>query len=149
MEYGKRVIALGFFDGVHAGHAALLNKTKETAERLGVTPAVLSFDTPPVKTIDGAPVPLITSTLDRADIIKRLYGIDPRTQPYDEKKLLKVRGQFLTETRILLGLDQFPQSFKFFQCFHCNTHSFPTARSVRKKCLSRNSGMHSFYIYRQ
>ena len=27
----KRAIALGFFDGVHLGHAALLNKTKERA----------------------------------------------------------------------------------------------------------------------
>ncbi len=32
------------------------------------------------------------------DEYKRLYGTDPRKEPYDEHKLLKVRGQFLTET---------------------------------------------------
>ncbi|MGM9521227.1 MAG: riboflavin biosynthesis protein RibF [Oscillospiraceae bacterium] len=76
MEQGKRVIALGFFDGVHLGHGALLRTAAQRASELGVEPAVISFDIPPSKTIDNAPVPLINSPLDRADIMKRFYGID-------------------------------------------------------------------------
>ena len=76
MEKGKRVIALGFFDGVHLGHGALLRRTVELAGEYGVEPAVISFDTPPGKAIGGAPVPMINSPLDRADIIRRVYGID-------------------------------------------------------------------------
>lgn len=75
MEYGKRVIALGFFDGVHAGHAALLKKAVEKADELGVPPAVISFDNHPVKMITGVTVPLINSPLDRADLMRRLFGI--------------------------------------------------------------------------
>ncbi len=71
----KRVIALGFFDGVHIGHGALLNKTKALAQELGATPAVMTFDTHPEKQITGRPVPLICSPEDRADIIHRIYGI--------------------------------------------------------------------------
>lgn len=76
MENGRRVIALGFFDGVHLGHGALLRRARQRAQELGVEPAVISFDIPPSKTIGGEAVPLINSPLDRADIMKRLYGID-------------------------------------------------------------------------
>ena len=34
MSDRKKVVALGFFDGVHLGHAALLNRAKEVAEKL-------------------------------------------------------------------------------------------------------------------
>ena len=50
----KRVIALGFFDGVHLGHAALMKMTKRRAEERGVTPAVLTFDTHPDTLVKGA-----------------------------------------------------------------------------------------------
>ena len=43
----KRAIALGFFDGVHIGHAALLKRTKERAAEIGAVPSVLSFDVHP------------------------------------------------------------------------------------------------------
>ena len=46
MAERKCVLALGFFDGVHRGHGALLSKTVERARELGVTPAVFTFDRP-------------------------------------------------------------------------------------------------------
>ena len=53
MAYRKRAIALGFFDGVHIGHGALLNKTKERARECGAEPSVLSFDVHPDKLVFG------------------------------------------------------------------------------------------------
>lgn len=47
MEDKKRVVALGFFDGVHRGHAALLRRVKETAEQLDAVPAAVTFDKHP------------------------------------------------------------------------------------------------------
>lgn len=76
MQSIKRVIALGFFDGVHLGHAALMNKTKERAEELSALPSVLSFDTHPDNLVLGADVPLINSASGREDIIRRYFGID-------------------------------------------------------------------------
>ena len=72
----KRVIALGFFDGVHLGHAALMRKTKERAEELGVMPSVLSFDVHPDNLVFGREVPLINSAAGREDIIRRCFGIE-------------------------------------------------------------------------
>ena len=72
----KRAIALGFFDGVHIGHGALLKKTKERAAELGAVPSVLSFDVHPDKLVFGKDVGLINSALGREEIIRRCYGID-------------------------------------------------------------------------
>ena len=43
----KRIIALGFFDGLHRGHATLMERAKERAAELGASPAVMTFDTHP------------------------------------------------------------------------------------------------------
>jgi len=72
----KRVLALGFFDGVHLGHAALIRKTVEQAKKLGAIPAVLTFDVHPDTLVLGNPVPLITSPEDRAELVRRLFGVE-------------------------------------------------------------------------
>jgi len=72
----KRAIALGFFDGVHIGHGALLRKTKERAGELGAVPSVLSFDVHPDTLVLDREVPLINSALGREELIRRCYGID-------------------------------------------------------------------------
>lgn len=72
----RRVIALGFFDGVHRGHISLMERTKQRALELGVTPAALSFDTHPDTLVKGVEVPLINSPAGRAEIIRRVCGIE-------------------------------------------------------------------------
>ena len=39
----KMIFALGFFDGVHLGHQALLRACVELAEKIGVKTAGISF----------------------------------------------------------------------------------------------------------
>ena len=81
----RRVIALGFFDGVHLGHAVLLACVKARAAELGATPAVLTFDNHPSGIVRGNQVPLINSLEDRIDLIRRLHGIaDVIVLPFDE-----------------------------------------------------------------
>ena len=69
-------MALGFFDGIHVGHGALLNKTKEMAASLDASPSVLTFDIHADNIVFGKEVPLINSASDREDIIRREFGID-------------------------------------------------------------------------
>lgn len=76
MTEQKRAIALGFFDGVHIGHGALLKRTKERAAQIGALPSVLSFDVHPDTLVFGREVPLINSAAGREDLIHRLFGIE-------------------------------------------------------------------------
>ncbi len=71
----KRVIALGFFDGIHIGHLALIDKAKARAKELGAIPSIYTFDRHPASVISGTPVPLITSPLGRIEEVRRLSGV--------------------------------------------------------------------------
>ena len=75
MNTTKRVIALGFFDGVHMGHGALLNRVTETAARLGVTPAAFTFDRSPTAVLTKQEIPLLSSVEDRIWLMQHYYGI--------------------------------------------------------------------------
>jgi riboflavin kinase/FMN adenylyltransferase len=72
----RRVIALGFFDGVHIGHSALLERTLAIARERQLIPSVITFDTYPKSLVTGKKVPLINSAEDRAGLIHRVFGID-------------------------------------------------------------------------
>ena len=69
-------MALGFFDGVHIGHAALLRRTVERAYGAGARPSVMSFDTHPDCLVLGRPVRLLGDTRSRAELINRISGIE-------------------------------------------------------------------------
>lgn len=75
MDRTKRVIALGFFDGVHNGHGALLRKVAQTAAQLDATPAAFTFDRQPAAAITGTKVPLLSSSDDRIWLMRHYYGI--------------------------------------------------------------------------
>lgn len=72
----QKVMALGFFDGIHVGHAALINKIKQRAEETGAEPAVLTFDVHPDNLVFKKTVPLINSAEDRENILIRCFGIN-------------------------------------------------------------------------
>lgn len=76
MSVQKNVIALGFFDGVHRGHQALLKCAVERGEELHMRPAVFTFDRSPKEFVSGVPVPLITAPEDRREEIGRFFPIE-------------------------------------------------------------------------
>lgn len=71
----KRAVALGFFDGVHIGHGALLRRTREIAEKLSLSPCVMTYSNHPSSVLSGKCVPLINSAEEREGLIAELYGI--------------------------------------------------------------------------
>ena len=75
LNKSKRVIALGFFDGVHRGHGALLERVVEKSRELGAVASAFTFDRSPTAAITGQVVPLLSSVEDRAWLMRTCYGI--------------------------------------------------------------------------
>ena len=64
-----RAIALGYFDGVHLGHRALMQRAVERAKQIGGTSAVFTFDVHPDSVVMGRQVPLLTARFNAGWII--------------------------------------------------------------------------------
>lgn len=97
-----RVIALGFFDGVHTGHGALLSLCAQRARELGAVPSAFTFDVHPSALILKSPVPLLSTPADRADLMRRYYGIrDVIIGHYDERMMKTAWRDFVIE--LLVG----------------------------------------------
>ena len=76
-----RAIALGYFDGVHLGHRALMQKAVERAKQIGGTSAVFTFDVHPDSVVMGRQVPLLTANAYRREEIKQLIEQLQATYP--------------------------------------------------------------------
>lgn len=70
-------LAVGFFDGVHKGHQAVINSAIDKARELGVESAVMTFDPHPSIVLGGRKekVFYITPLQQKVDILKGL-GVD-------------------------------------------------------------------------
>lgn len=94
----QKVMALGFFDGIHVGHAALINMIKQRADETGAEPAVLTFDVHPDNLVFNKTVPLINSAEDRKHILKRCFGIDEVVVIHFNQRVMRMDWQaFLNE----------------------------------------------------
>ena len=75
MDNQRKVIALGFFDGVHLGHGALLRRVGERARELDAVPCAFTFDRSPAAALTGKTVPLLSGVDDRGLLMRERYGI--------------------------------------------------------------------------
>lgn len=79
----KTVYALGFFDGVHVGHQALLCACRDLSGSTGAAPGVITFSGHPQALISGHAPLLINSIEDRRALLAQ-YGMEKiLTIPFD------------------------------------------------------------------
>ena len=97
-ETGSTVLTIGKFDGIHLGHQALLSKTLELSEELGLVPTVLTFDRHPGSYLnpDAYPLPIIGKS-QKAELLE-LAGIELLvTIPFDESLASSTANDFVKE----------------------------------------------------
>lgn len=78
------VATIGVFDGLHRGHAHVIEHLRALADRLDGEAVVVTFDTHPMAVIAGAPPRHILSTEHRLLLLERM-GLDAvLVLPFDE-----------------------------------------------------------------
>ena len=75
-KWGRCVVTIGVFDGVHLGHQQIVGRAVQKAAELGVPSVVLTFDPHPIEVIrPGSHPPMLTGPRLKADLIEQL-GVD-------------------------------------------------------------------------
>ena len=93
----KIIYALGFFDGVHLGHQALLRETVKLAKEMDATPGVVTFSAHPDGLVSGKAPALLNTAPDRNGLL-RAYGIQEILElPFDEEVKNTHWASFLTQ----------------------------------------------------
>ena len=73
--YQKTIYALGFFDGVHLGHQALLRACRDLADRHGCYAGAVTFASHPDALVSGD-APLLINTNEDKNRLLRSFGMD-------------------------------------------------------------------------
>ena len=90
------IYALGFFDGVHIGHQALLKAVRDLSTG-DIRPGVITFAAHPDTLVTGQTPKLINTPQDRVKLLKA-YGMERVvTLPFDKKMCTTSRQDFLEE----------------------------------------------------
>lgn len=93
----KTIYALGFFDGVHLGHQALLAACRKLANEHGCQAGVVTFDTHPGTQLSGHAPMLINSLEDREQLLVA-YGMETVVAlPFDKTLMSTHWSAFLTQ----------------------------------------------------
>lgn len=74
--WGRSVVTIGSYDGVHRGHQLIIGRTVERARELGVPAVVVTFDPHPSEVVrPGSHPPLLAPHHRRAELMGEL-GVD-------------------------------------------------------------------------
>jgi riboflavin kinase / FMN adenylyltransferase len=72
----RTVITVGFFDGVHLGHRAVLGRTFDAARERGLPSVAVTFDRHPREVLTPGREPRLLTTVDRKAALIEETGID-------------------------------------------------------------------------
>lgn len=123
MNEKRKVIALGFFDGVHLGHQALLRKTAERALERDLEPAVFTFDRSPREFVTGVRVPLLTTTEEKRRVVRELFSIrEVIAAPFDGKMMTLPNFQYRAKQQAIPSFTSFFLPVSRFTALYLCSH---------------------------
>lgn len=103
---------IGMFDGVHRGHAFVLNMLEAEAARRGLTPLALTFLQHPMSIVAPSRKPaLLSSPQSRKDLIERVANVEVRVLDTNCELLALTGADFLAMLHRDYGVEAFMMGF--------------------------------------
>lgn len=133
MNHDYRIFALGFFDGVHIGHQALLEECCRLAQVQDCETAAITFDRHPQALFSATTPALITSLEDRYKLLLR-YGIDHVYSFPVTKEVMGQHWRDFLDKLVVYGAAGFVCGYDF-RFGHCGEGD---AEKVRAYCREHN-----------
>ncbi len=128
----KRIFALGFFDGVHLGHQALLQECCRLAQDRGAESAAITFDRHPQALLSNNS-PVLISTLPDRLLLLKAFGIQYiEVLPVTEEMMATPWQQFLQ-----LLMDKGAAGFVCGEDFRFGHKGQGNSRILREFCETR------------
>lgn len=76
LDRGRTAVTVGFFDGVHRGHQAVLRRTVQVAAERGLVPVAVTFDRHPREIVSPGQAPRLLTTLERKAALIAEAGVE-------------------------------------------------------------------------
>lgn len=76
LGHDRSVVTVGFFDGVHVGHRAVLSRAVEGARARGVPAVAVTFDRHPREILTPGREPRLLTTVERKAALIEAIGVD-------------------------------------------------------------------------
>ncbi len=129
----EKVFALGFFDGVHLGHQALLAQCRRLAAEKGCQAAAVTFDVTPASVFSGQKPNMINTAADRLHLLEQ-YGMESVAFYVADRQTLNMPwGVFLEELLAKGGV-----GFVCGEDFRFGKGGAGTAAILQAFCKERN-----------
>ena len=75
-DWGRSAVAIGVFDGVHAGHRAIISQAEQAATAIGARTVVISFDPHPNVVVHPDRAPLMLTSVDHRAALLASLDVD-------------------------------------------------------------------------
>jgi riboflavin kinase/FMN adenylyltransferase len=102
LDDAPSVVTVGFFDGLHLGHQAVLSRVVEEATRRGVRSVAVTFDRHPREVLAPGTEPRLLTTVDRKAALIEACGIDELVVLSFDRDFSLISAQDFVE-RVLAG----------------------------------------------
>jgi riboflavin kinase/FMN adenylyltransferase len=101
LDERSSVVTVGFFDGVHLGHRAVLARAVEAAHARGVRSVAITFDRHPAEVLRPGSEPRLLTTVERKASLIAAAGIDILVVlPFDRDVSLIQADAFVRDTLV-------------------------------------------------